>query len=236
MANETLTPQHDWIVLEKIDFEEKTSGGLVMPKPGDYDALKTDRERRDHRPDRNIEKNKSRDTFRGRVLAVGPGSYVDVADAVHDNVFLRKPMCCAVGDIVLLQGEPPSLPVGGAILYMAHDYQILATVDKDALEPQNDYIFCKPANVIRQSTGGIYMPTQEDQTGNRALPDRWEALGVGRGPWALQYDTRTFERRPMCVKPGDVFTFEGAGFLVAAAGAPMCVVQNYQVAGVFSNG
>lgn len=240
---EKLVPQHDWVLLRKIDHEDKTEGGIIIPKAGeDYDNLKSDQARSGYVPDRDIKKNKSRNTNRYTVLAVGPGLYVDVADELHDDVFIRKPMCAQEGATVLVQEGAVPIPVDGEILYMCHDYLILATIVKgedgrELINPQHDYIFFKQAESMSKSKGGIYTPVAEDHTGTNALPDRYEVLGVGDGPWALRQEKGKipeFARRPMTVKEGDLFTFEGAGFFVSVAGAYMGVVQNYQVAGIFN--
>lgn len=240
--SEKLVPTNDWVLLKEIEHEEKTAGGIILAPAGkEYDNLKTDRERQDHRPDRDIKKNQSRGTGRYEVLAVGPGLWVDVADDIHDQVFLRKPMSCAVGDVVLVQQGALPIHVNGGFLHLCHDYLILATIltdddGKETIDPKHDYIFAKQAEAVRTSAGGIYMPEVADPTGNQAMPDRWQALGVGDGPWCLRQEKGKipeFARRPMAVKAGDEFCFEGAGFLVAVGGAQMCVVQSYQVAGLF---
>lgn len=239
---EMMIPNGDWVLLEKLDHEERTSSGLILPEAGkDYDSLKTDRERDNYRPDRDLKKNTSRGTNRYKVLAVGPGMYVDIADDVHDQVFIRKPMCCAEGDIVLVQEGAFPLPVDGRVLHMAHEYCILAILGKadtgrETVSPTLDYIFSRPAAAIRKSTGGLYLPDIEDGTGTKALPDRWEAVYVGPGPWALASQkgkAPEFRRRPMPVEIGEVFCYEGAGFLVTVAGAQYLVCQAYQVAGRF---
>lgn len=242
-SKEFLDPQHDWLVLKEIAHEEVSEGGIVLARAGEYDHLKTDRERQDHRADRdNPGANVRRNTKRYEVLAVGPGSYVDVADELHDAVFLRKPMCCEKGDVVLVQEGAAPITVGGEILYMCHDYLILAKIKqgdepgKEIFDPQHDYIFAKQATELKTSKGGIIMATQSDQTGNKALPDRWQALGVGDGPWALCQEKGKipgWKRRPMSVTQDDVFAFEGAGFSVYVGGMPMLCVQNYQVAAIF---
>jgi co-chaperonin GroES (HSP10) len=241
--SERLVPTNDWVLLSpEIEHEEVTKGGLILPKAGqEYESLKTEKARREHRPDRDIQKTQSRGTGRYEVLAVGPGTFLDVSDDLHQNVFLRKPMSCAPGDVVLAQQGVVPVVVNGGFLNLAQDYSILAIIHKDAsgpetLEPLHDYIFTKEADAVRKSTGGIYMPGQPDATGNQAMPDRWEVLGVGEGPWCLKQDkgrVPELARRPMPVKPGDELCFAGAGFQIAVAGAVMTVVQAYQVAGVF---
>lgn len=239
---EQLVPEHDWILMRMLEDRDEKVGSIIVPKAGDYDHLKTDRERDRHTPDRdNTQNQQRRNTNRYEVLAVGPGAYVDVADELHDAVFLRKPMCCNVGDVVIVQEGAVPCPVDGELLYMVHDYLVLATVvtdenGKEAIDPKHDYIFCKQAEVVQKTKSGLYMGAVADPTGNKALPDRWEVLGVGDGPWALRQEKGKipkFARRPMSVKVGDIFVFEGAGFFVTAAGAAMGVTQNYQVAGRF---
>jgi len=239
-AKEIFAPTHDWVLLDKIEHTDMSPGGLVMPQPGSYESLRQQKYK-NAEPDRDIQKHKSRETGRFSVLAVGPGSYVDFADEIHNGVFMRKPMCCDEGDTVLVQEGANPITVNGKVIYATHDYNILAVIKDpgtpdERLDPKHDYIFARQATAIRQSTGGIYMPGAEDPTGTRALPDRWEALGVGDGPWALRQERNKiteFARRPMVVKTGDIFAFEGAGFEVIASGAKMICVQNYQVAGLF---
>ncbi len=240
--SEMFTPNGDWVLLDKIEHEERTSSGLILPEAGkDYDNLKTDRERDNYRPDRELKKNVARGTNRYKVLAVGPGAYVDIADDIHDGVFIRKPMCCEVGDTVLVQEGAFPLPVDGRVLYMAHEYCVLAILGKaergsETVCPTLDYIFARPAAAVRKSTGGIYMPSVEDGTGTQALPDRWQAVFVGPGPWALASQkgkAAEFRRRPMPVDVDSVFAFEGAAFLVTVAGAQYAVIQAFQVAGAF---
>jgi co-chaperonin GroES (HSP10) len=242
---ETLKPTNDLVLLKEIKHEEKSAGGLVLAQPGDYSNLKTEREQRDHRPDRDIKKNVARVTGRYEVLDVGPGLFVDIADEIRDSVFLRKPMSCKPGDIVLVQEGALPIQVNGGFLHLCHDYLVLAIIHtdddgKETIEPLHDYVFSKQATAIRTSAGGIYLPNaEEDPTGNKALPDRWEALGVGDGPWALKQERGkppTFARRPMPVAVGDEYCFEGAGFLVTVSGAQMLCHQAYQVAGVFARG
>lgn len=238
--SEYLEPKHDWVVMKKIEFENKTASGLLIPKPGDYENLRSDQNKH-YTPDRDIEKNRSRDTGRYEVVAVGPGSYVDVADDLRDDVFLRKPMSCQVGDIVLVQEGAFPMTVAGETVYLCHDYLILAIIRKDSegnetFDPQHDYIFMRKGDGTQQSKGGIHLVEASDHTGNKALPDRWVALGVGDGPWALRQEKSKipeFARRPMAVAIGDEFAFEGAAFMVFAGGVAMGVCQNYQVAGVF---
>jgi len=240
--SETLVPQHDWVLMRQIEHEDKV-GNIIIPKAGqDYDHLKSDQARQGYVPDREIRKDKARNTNRYEVLAVGPGLYVDVADDLHSDVFIRKPMCAHVGDTVLVQEGALPVPVDGEVLYMCHDFLILAALRKtedgrELIDPQHDYIFFKQAENMAKSKGGLYTPTQDDPTGVMALPNRYEALGVGDGPWALRQEKGKipeFARRPMAVKEGDIFNFEGAGFFVSVAGAYMGVVQNYQVAGIFA--
>ena len=166
---------------------------------------------------------------------------MDVADELHDAVFRRKPMRCEKGDVVIVQEGAMPIAVDGEILYLCHDYLILATVvtgsdGKETVDPKHDYVFFEQAEVVQKTKSGLYMGNQTDQTGNKALPDRYEVLGIGDGPWALRQEKGkipAFARRPMSVKEGDIFTFEGAGFFVMAAGALMGVCQNYQIAGRF---
>lgn len=245
---EQIRPQHDWIVLKKIEHQELTPGGILVPPPGDYEHMKTDRERRESaRTNQQIEPalraaQQNRLIERYEVLAAGPGSYVDFSDDVHDDVFLRKPVCCAAGDIVLVQGVVPPLPVNGDIVYMAHDYQVMAIIvnagtNEEDLSIQHDYIFARESAGILTSAGGLHLPGVEVQ-GNARLPLRFQTLGVGEGPWAIcerPGKPTEFARRPMCVAPGDVFTFEGAGFgITTGRWGPMVVVQNFQVAAVFA--
>lgn len=239
--SERLEPQHDFVLMRQINHEDKTESGLIMPKAGDYTHLKTEKYQREHSPDRDIQKSQSRNMNRYTVLAVGPGSYVDVADDIHDSVFLRKPMAVAPGQVVLVNEGAKPVPVNGEILYMCHDFEVLAVIvtgedGKETLDPKHDYIFFKQAESMQKTKSGIYIAGEQDATGNQALPDRYEVLGVGDGPWALRQERGKipeFARRPMAVGIGDIFTFEGNGFIVSAAGAKMGVVQNYQVAAKF---
>lgn len=240
--SERLIPEHDQVLLKQLDDRDEKIGSILIPKAGDYDHLKTDRERNAHTPDRdNTGNQQRRNTNRYEVLAVGPGSYVDVADELHDAVFLRKPMCCKKGDVVIVQEGALPIMVDNEIRHLCHDYLILATVvtdtdGKETIDPKHDYVFFKQAEVVQKTKSGLYMGTTSDQTGNKALPDRYEVLGVGDGPWALRQEKGkipAFARRPMSVQMGDIFTFEGGGFMVMAAGALMGVCQNYQVAGRF---
>lgn len=240
--SEYLEPQFDWVVMDLIDHEERTESGLVIPKPGTYESLKTDRERREHKPDRDNNANRqTRDTDRYRVLAVGPGAYTDVMDEMHDRTFLRKPVCCEVGDVVLVQAGAFPIMVSGVCRYMTHDFNILAIIvnagtKDEAFVPQNDYIFSKQADGTQKSSGGIVLIQDSDPTGNKAMPDRWEAIGVGEGPWCLVTEKgkpAAFARRPMSVQVGDQFAFEGRAFLVNAGGASMCCTQSYQTAAIF---
>lgn len=239
-AKEIFAPTHDWVLLDKVEHTNLSPGGIELPQPGSYESLRQQKYK-NVEPDRGVQKHESRESGRFIVLAVGPGSYVDVADDVRDNVFLRKPMCCKEGETVLVQNGANPLTVNGKVVYATHDYNILAIVrdpgtPDERLDPTHDYVYARQATAIRQSTGGIYMPGAEDPTGNKALPDRWEALGVGDGPWALRQEKNKipeFARRPMSVKVGEVFAFEGAGFEVVANGAKMMCVQNYQIAGIF---
>lgn len=237
---ETWIPAYDWYLLSKIEHEDVSPGGIALPAPGDYASLRQEKYKRVE-PDREIQKNQSRNTGRYSVLAVGPGIFVDIADDIHGNHFLRRPMCAEVGDVVMIQEGAFPIPVDGKILHAAQDFSILAKIldagtPDERLDVQNDYVFSRQATAVRQSTGGIYMPGVSDPTGNRALPDRFEVLGVGSGPWCVaQIGAKEFEfrRRPMPVKTGDVFSFSGAGFTVVAMGAPMVVTQAYQTAGRF---
>lgn len=238
---ETWIPAHDWILLEKhVEGENLSPGGIALPQPGDYSSLRQEKYKTPE-PTREIEKNQGRVTGRFTVLAVGPGLYVDVFDDVRDNVFLRKPMSVVAGDVVLVQEGANPITVNGKTQYATHECNVLAKIldvgtPNERLDVLLDYVFARQAMAIRQSTGGIWTPQATDPTGNKALPDRWEVLGVGDGPWAVQQTgskSFTFARRPMSVKKGDIFAFEGAGFAVVAAGAKMLCCQNYQIAGVF---
>src|SRR5258707_2511192 len=245
---EALHPQHDWIFLERLQYDDLTAGGIHVARPGDYEHLKTEKERRAsaREPggvDPGLKKAmQNRVIERYNVIAVGPGAYVDFSDELHDDVFLRKPVCCKPGDVVLVQGEPPTLPVNGQMRHMAHDYQVMAiivnagTADED-LDPQHDYIFARERAEVLTSAGGVFLAGVSDKPGAVRVPQRFEALGVGAGPWAIcetpGKPTR-FERRPMCVAPKDVFIFEGVGFgITTGRWGSMVVVQNYQVAAKF---
>lgn len=237
-------PQHDNVILRRLDWEEKTEEGLILARPGDYEHLKTEKEARaSARTPKDPTQRPVRPTDRYEVLAVGPGRFIDVADDIEDQVFLRKPMECKVGDIVIAQEGPKPFPINGEYLYCAQDWQILAKVVLDGESGQetlavcHDYVFSAPSKQIMKSTGGIYMPGAEDVTGNQALPVRFVALGVGDGPWALRYERGQpprFARRPMSVAAGDEFTFDGSGFGVHVQGASMVCTQDFQTAVVFA--
>lgn len=244
VKKEIPVPKHDNVILRLIPWEEKTEEGIILARPGDYEHLKTEKEARESaRNPKDPRQQQTRPTDRYEVLAVGPGRYIDVADDIEDDVFLRKPMECEVGDIVIAQGGPKPFPINGEYLYCAQDWQILAKIvvdgetGQEVLAPCHDYIFSVPSKQIMKSTGGIYMPGAEDVTGNQTLPVRFIALGVGDGPWALRYERGQpprFARRPMSVQAGQEFNFDGRGFGVHMQGGTMVCTQDFQTAIVFA--
>lgn len=235
-------PLGDWVLCRVMDHEERTKSGLVLASPGDYDHLKSDRERKAHVPDRDIKRNDSQELARVEVLAVGPGQPIDVASDHSGEVFARKPMESKVGCVVLVQKRNlVKVLVSGEVLGAFHDFAAMALITQgptgnDVIDPKHDYVFSRPADTgaMQVSAGGIAMPELRDPTGVReALPDRWEVMGVGEGAWALRFDrgkAPTFERRGSPVQIGDVFLFEGSGLFAHIAGAPILITQAFQSA------
>lgn len=242
ISGEVATPFGDWVLARAIDHEERTAGGIILPDAeGDYDNLKQDKYQKQHTPDREIRRNDPQQLMRCQVIAVGPGQSIDVASDHSGEIFARKPMAAKDGAVVLVQKRNClQVSVGGEVLAAFHDYAVLATLHSEGgnelLDPEHDYIFAKPAasDAMQVSPGGIAMPDLQDPTGVRtALPDRWEALGVGQGAWALRYErgkAPAFERRPAPVGVGDQFLFEGQGMFTSLFGAPMLIIQAFQVA------
>lgn len=235
---ERVVPEHDAVILRSINHEDVSPGGLVLPQPGDYEELKTEQNKRESARNNPTKAGPDkRRTNRYEVLAVGPGLYMDVADDLRDGVFLRRPMHCKAGDIVIAEEGPKPFPCNGEVLYCAKDWQILARIDTlddggERITPLNDYVMAEPRQQILTSAGGIYMPGQDDATGNQRLPLRFEAKEVSEGPWCLRWErgrSPGFERRPMSVKTGDTFLFDGTGFISHIGGAPRIVVQNYMI-------
>lgn len=246
-ARETLEPQLDWILLRKLDHEEKTKSGLILPTSSmgaDVDWMKSDRtldiQRREGteslRP-----KHASEATGRYEVLSVGPGDYVDYADETGKAVFLRKPLQTRVGETVLVRAGAREIFLNGESLWMVQDHMVLASVvktdDDDIVVPKHDFVFCAPASHVAMSRGGIAMPDTEDFTGNvRFGGERYEVLGCGAGPTCLLHERGKppgFTTRPMPVQPGDQFCAHGVGFGVVVKGAAMTVLQSFQIAAVF---
>lgn len=237
-------PLNDWLLLRRIAHEELSAGGIDLSMVGksaqDIEWMKSDKARKGHVQDRDIRKHESNQTNRYQVLAVGPGEYVDVSDEHRDNVFMRRPMQCQVGDVVLIREGVRDVVLDGETLSMARDYQCLARVIDHGLKTEkldvlNNYVFCGPAREVALSKGGIAIVTDEASTGFEHFNDRFEVLGVGEGAWALKFQRGkppVFDRRPMPVEVGDVFTAEGVGFSVAVKGMSMICLTANQVSSV----
>lgn len=242
---EFAVPQHDNYILREIPWEDVSAGGIVLAKPGqDYDNLKSDQARRQKPPERELPQDR-RAVSRYEVVAVGPGTWIDVNDELGNDVFMRKPMAAAKGDIVLAMNGPKPFPCAGEILFTCPDHMVLATVHHHGLKeefivPQNDYVFATESKYIHETSSGLAIVSAGheglDLPGYTSLPVRFKALGVGQGPWAIRHSRgkpAEYARRPMCVQPGDEFSFGGAAFMAHIGAVPMWVVQDCMIEVVF---
>lgn len=245
---EFAVPQHDNYILREIAWEDVSTGGIILAKPGgDYDNLKSDQARKHRQPDSELPTDR-RAVSRYEVLSVGPGTWIDVNDEVGSNVFMRRPMAATKGDVVLAMNGPKPFPCNGEILFTCPDHMILATVHNHALKeefivPQNDYVFASESKYIHETSSGVAIVSAGheglDLPGYTSLPVRFKAHGVGLGPWAIRHSRgkpAEYARRPMCVKPGDEFSFGGAAFMAHIGAAPMWVIQDCQIEAVFKAG
>ena len=66
-------PTHNQVLIERLDYEAKTAGGIVLPNKATSNGP----------------------LQRGKVLAVGPGWWTGAEPRY------RMPVCCAVGDTIL---------------------------------------------------------------------------------------------------------------------------------------
>lgn len=248
---ETIECKLDWLLLRRIEHEERTKSGLILPTGlmgANVDRLKSDKTLRIQQREGTESlrpKHTSEPTGRYEVLATGPGDYVDYADATGQNVFLRKPLQTRVGETVLVRAGVREIYLNGETLYMCQDHMVLATIvnvgtDDEAIVPKHDFVFCAPVAHVAMSQGGIAMLAGEDFTGNvRFGGERYQALGCGAGPTCLIHEPGKppgFATRPMPVSPGDQFCAHGIGFGVAVKGSAMTVLQAFQVAAVFHKG
>lgn len=245
-VEEFAVPQHDNFVLREIEWENRTAGGVIISDPGkDYNWLRTtEGSSRGYTADRDLPQDR-RAVGRYEVLAVGPGTWIDVNDEVGNNVFMRKPMSAAVGDVVLAMNGPKPFPCNGEILHTCPDHMILATVHNHATKeefivPQNDYVFATESKYIHETSSGVAIVGAGheglDLPGYTSLPVRFKALGVGLGPWAIRHargKPAEYARRPMCLKTGEEFSFGGAAFMAPIGGAVLWVVQDCQIEAVF---
>lgn len=233
--------KHDNCVLRALTgHEDKTKSGIVLAQPGNYDHLKTEALQREAERENAQDISMGKRTNRYQVVAVGPGLWVDAASDEDGHIFLRRPMCCRPGDVVIVEAGPKPFPVDGEILFCAKDHMILARVatnpfGDEEIEPTNDYIFSSESAHIMQSTGGIIMPGAQDPTGNVRLPIRFRAKEVSSGPWVVRWleGKPAFARRPMAVVPGEEFAFDGRGFEVHVGGKTRIVTQDWMTALVF---
>lgn len=219
-------PKHDVVIVRKLANVLRVSkGGIAMP--GVAGAM-----------------NVRGSDDRYEVEAVGPGTWSNVADIGLEGSFLRKPMCVKKGDIVgAINGIAFPFNCDGEVLYIIHDYQVTIVIRTGAdgeeyAEPQHDYVLFKPNREEQVSRGGIHMPDVEDPTGNERSSGRYDVVSVGPGPWVIaggieDDNPSHYARRPMCVGLGDVFLFEGKGFLIHIPGDEVGVIQDYQVATIF---
>lgn len=97
-------PQHDYIFVRDLRDEMVSRGGVIMPNVADPTGNK-------------------RSSGPCEVIAVGPGPWTDRVDA--NGQFLRRPMCCDVGDIVVYQGGQFGVNVNGQALAAIQDYQVV---------------------------------------------------------------------------------------------------------------
>lgn len=224
---EVAEPQHDVVLVRKLKVAMQTSrGGIAMPNASDTTGM--------------VRGGGADDRY--EVVACGPGTWSDVNDPGLPGMFLRKPMCCMVGDVVgAINGIAFPFNADGEVLFLIHDYQVTVIIRTDAngaefAEPQHDYVLFKPNADEHVSRGGIHMPDVEDPTGNQRSSGRYDVIATGPGPWVIVESPErptTYGRRPMCVATGDVMLFEGKGFLINVPGDQVGVVQDYQIGTVF---
>ena len=97
-------PQHDYIFVWPMPDEMRSKAGVIMPNVVDPTGNK-------------------RSSGPCQVIAVGPGPWTDRVDA--NGQFLRRPMCCSPGDIIVYQGGQFYVNVNGRQLAAIQDYQVV---------------------------------------------------------------------------------------------------------------
>lgn len=98
------TPQHDYILVKEAHREFR-KGSIIMPNVED--------------PTGNV---RAGDLW--EVVAVGPGPWTDRVGP--NGEFLRRPICCKVGDIISFQGKGFGVNVdGGGQFGAIQDYQVV---------------------------------------------------------------------------------------------------------------
>lgn len=108
---------------------------------------------------------------------------------------------------------------------------------QEHMEPQHDYIAIKELTGHEGvSRGGIILPEVNDPTGNKRAGGRFVVVAVGKGPWTDRVDSNgNFLRRPMSVRPGDIISIQGKGFLANVGGDQVILVQDYQVCCIYKD-
>ena len=102
----------------------------------------------------------------------------------------------------------------------------------EKLIPQHDYILAVEVKEreLRPSKSGLVLPAVSGETAYNRTTGLLRAVEVGPGPWALT-DTG-FHRKPMSVKPGDLFYFGGKCPAVVVNGDLYVLAQDHQVLAV----
>jgi hypothetical protein len=247
-TDEYAVPQHDILILREINYENLSAGGIIMANPGqDYDWLKSDQAKRGHVPDRELPTDR-RAVGRYEVLAVGPGTWVDVNDELGRDVFMRRPMSAQKGDVILAMNGPKPFPCNGQVLFTCPDHMILAAIvnagtKDETIVPKNDYVFAVESKFIHEGKDGVAIVAAGhidlNMPGYESLPVRFRVVGVGMGPWAIRHQRgkpAEFAHRPPCVKVGDEFAAAGMPFQVYVGGAAIQVFQDNQIEAVFREG
>lgn len=110
---ERVEPEHDYLLVRLASAEMlKSRGGMFMPVVED--------------PTGN-----QRASGWYEVIAVGPGPWTDRVDA--NGQFLRRPMCCSEGDLVIFQGKPfPFTVPGVGACDCIQNYQVCAVQRRKA--------------------------------------------------------------------------------------------------------